>query len=64
MKCGELFECRLAFRRGWPHDLEAVDKRESLPDLVRVSGILYELHHHEARDADIGISREPICCRA
>lgn len=61
MKLGELFECRLAFRLGWPHDLKAIDKRESLLHLVRVSGVLHELHHHEAGYADVAIRREPIC---
>ena len=62
MKLGELLECRLAFRLRRPHDLEAIDERESLLDLVRVAGVLHELHHHEARDADVGIRREPIRC--
>jgi hypothetical protein len=34
MKLGELLECRLAFRLRRPHDLEAIDERESLLDLV------------------------------
>ena len=64
MKRGELFECRLALRSRRPHDLEAIDKRESLLHLVRVAGVLHELHHHEARDADFGIRRKPIRCCA
>ena len=65
--CCSLNPCgvgRLAFRLRRPHDLEAIDEREGLLDLVRVAGVLHELHHHEARDADVGIRREPIRCCA
>ena len=64
MKLGELLECRLAFRLRRPHDLEAIDERETLLDLVEIAGVLHELHHHEARNTDVGIRREPIRCRA
>jgi len=62
MKLGELLECRLAFRLRRPHDLEAIDKRKTLLDLVKIAGVLHEIHHHEARNTDVGIRREPIRC--
>ena len=63
MKLGELLECRLAFRLRRPHDLETVDERETLLDLVKIAGVLHEFHYHEARDTDVGIRRKPIRCR-
>lgn len=57
---GKLFQCRLAFCLGRPHDLESFDERKGLVHFFGVAGILHEFHHHEARHPDIAFRCKPI----